>query len=125
MSGSDTSLFLLDTNVVLYLLGNRLAIPLPLGQFLVSIITEIELLSYPNLGLNEEEQIRNFLAEITVVSIEVVVKEQAIALRKQHRLRLPDAIIVATAIAINATLLTNDTGLLKLSEVCAESVLIT
>lgn len=122
MNGSEKSLFVLDTNVVLYLLGNRLATSLPSGQFLVSIITEIELLSYPNLGLNEEQQIRNFLAEITIVSIEMMIKEQAIALRKQHRLRLPDAIIVATAIALDATLLTNDAGLLNLSEVCAKSV---
>lgn len=125
MSGSEKSLFILDTNVVLYLLGNRLVTPLPSGQFLVSIITEIELLSYPNLGLNEEQQIRNFLAEITVVSIEMMIKEKAIALRKQHRLRLPDAIIVDTAIALDANLLTNDAGLLNLSEVNVKSISIT
>jgi predicted nucleic acid-binding protein len=89
------------------------------------MITEIELLSYPNLGSDEEQQIRNFLTEITVVLIEMMIKEQAIALRKQHRLRLPDAMILATAIALNATLLTNDAGLLNLSEVCAKSVSIT
>ncbi|WP_238360797.1 hypothetical protein [Iningainema tapete] len=37
-------LILLDTNVVLYLLGGRLAKPLPSGQYVVSVITEIELL---------------------------------------------------------------------------------
>lgn len=47
-------LILLDTNVVLYLLGGRLSNPLPSAQYFVSIITEIELLSYPSLSLDEE-----------------------------------------------------------------------
>ncbi len=37
----------LDTNAVLYFLGGRLAEPLPQANFYVSVITEIELLSYP------------------------------------------------------------------------------
>jgi len=37
----------LDTNAVLYLLAGHLAEPLPQADFYVSVITEIELLSYP------------------------------------------------------------------------------
>ena len=37
----------LDTNAVLYFLAGRLAEPLPQANFYVSVITEIELLSYP------------------------------------------------------------------------------
>jgi hypothetical protein len=36
---------LLDTNVALYLLGGRLAAPLPTGNYGVSVITEMELLA--------------------------------------------------------------------------------
>lgn len=36
---------LLDTNVVLYFLGGRLAAPLPPGDYGVSVITEMELLA--------------------------------------------------------------------------------
>jgi predicted nucleic acid-binding protein len=36
---------LLDTNVALYLLGGRLAEPLPSGSYGVSVITEMELLA--------------------------------------------------------------------------------
>lgn len=43
-------LILLDTNIVLYFLGGKLANPLPSGQYFVSVITEIELLSYPSLS---------------------------------------------------------------------------
>jgi predicted nucleic acid-binding protein len=115
-------LILLDTNVVLYFLGGRLANPLPLGQYFVSVITEIELLSYPSLTPDEETQIRDFLTKITVVGIESNIKEVAITLRKQYRLRLPDAIIAATAQSLNATLFTNDVRLANLAGINAQSV---
>lgn len=115
-------LILLDTNVVLYFLGGRLTNSLPSGQYFVSVITEIELLSYPSLSPDEEVQIRNFLTKITVVGIESNIKELAIALRKQYRLRLPDAIIAATAQSLNATLFTNDVRLANLKEINTQSV---
>ncbi|MCL1474393.1 type II toxin-antitoxin system VapC family toxin [Argonema antarcticum A004/B2] len=115
-------LILLDTNIVLYFLGGRLADPLPAGQYFVSVITEIELLSYPSISADEETQIRNFLTKITVVAIEANIKELTIGLRKKYRLRLPDAIIAATAQSLNATLLTNDVTLAKLTEITTQSV---
>ena len=122
MSGINTAFNLLDTNVVLYFLGGRLTNPLPLGQYLVSVITEIELLSYPSLSSDEEIQIRDFLSKITVVEIDGSIKELAIALRKQYRLRLPDAIIAATAQSLNATLFTNDARLANVTEINTQSV---
>ena len=116
------ALILLDTNVVLYFLGGRIANPLPSGQYFVSVITELELLSYPNLSSDEDTQIRDFLSKITVVGIESSIKALAIALRKQYRLRLPDAIIAATAQSLNATLFTNDVRLANLAGVNAQSV---
>ncbi|PLZ97996.1 PIN domain nuclease [Fischerella thermalis CCMEE 5268] len=110
-------LILLDTNIVLYFLGGRLANPLASGQYLVSVITEIELLSYPNLRSDEETQIIDFLNKISVVSIDTDIKKLTISLRKQYKLRLPDAIIAATAQSLNATLLTNDVRLTNLTEI--------
>ena len=37
----------LDTNAILYLLGSKLAQPLPAGQYFISVISEMELLCYP------------------------------------------------------------------------------
>jgi hypothetical protein len=56
---------LLDTNAVLYLLGGRLAEALPPGEYLTSVITEMEMLSYPSLifpvlGINgTENRVKN------------------------------------------------------------------
>ena len=115
-------LILLDTNVVLYFLGGRLLNPLPPGQYFISVVTEIELLSYPSLTPDEEAQIIDFLNKITVVGIDNNIKKLTIAFRKQYRLRLPDAIIAATAKSLNATLFTNDVRLANLTEVNTQSV---
>ena len=45
---------LLDTNVALYLLGGRLAEPLPAGEYGVSVITEMEMLAWPSLMAGDE-----------------------------------------------------------------------
>ncbi len=62
-------LILLDTNVVLYLLGGRLANPLPSGEYFVSVISEIELLSYPSLSLEEEIEIVHERRSISALQV--------------------------------------------------------
>ena len=71
------------------------------------------------------------VSKITIIGIESNIKEleiakrcclQQIALRKQYRLRLPNAVITATAQSLNATLFTNDVILANLIEINAQSV---
>ncbi len=107
---------ILDTNAVLYFLGGRLADDLPDGDYFVSVITEIELLSYPSLDVAAEAQIRAFLQEVSVVSLSRAVIDLTIQLRKEHALKLPDAIIAATAAGLDAKLLTNDDKLFRIPE---------
>ncbi|NJO18316.1 MAG: PIN domain-containing protein [Thioploca sp.] len=47
-----------------------------------------------------------------------------ITLRRQYRLKLPDAIIAASAIITDALLLTNDSQLHKIPELCWQSLAI-
>lgn len=114
--------YLLDTNAVLYFLAGRLTQPLPNGTFYLSVISEIELLSYPVLDANNELHIKAFLADIEIIELNQAIKQQAIQLRRAQRLKLPDALIAATAMTLNATLLTNDGHLLKVPGLTAESL---
>ena len=57
---------LLDTNVSLYLLGGRLAVPLPEGEYGVSVITEMELLSWPSLTPVEETRANAFHSSVSI-----------------------------------------------------------
>jgi predicted nucleic acid-binding protein len=109
--------FVLDTNAVLYLLGGRLAQPLPAGDYFISVISELELLAYPNITEDEEKRIKALLEDVTIIEFPATVKKQAIDLRKRLGLKLPDAIIAATALSLSATLLTNDQRLLALTEI--------
>jgi hypothetical protein len=114
----------LDTNTVLYFLAGRLAEPLPEADFYVSVITEIELLSYPLLKMEDETEIRSFLNDVTIIDLTETIKQSAITLRRKYRLKLPDALIVATAHDLNAELCTNDIKLLNISELSIKSLLL-
>lgn len=113
---------LFDTNVVLYFLGGRLLEPLPPGLSFISVITEIELLSYPSLSAEEETHVRNFLSKIAIIGLDPEIKETAITFRRQYHLKVPDAIIAASAKVLHATLLTNDSSLLKIPEIRTTSL---
>jgi predicted nucleic acid-binding protein len=107
--------FVLDTNVVVALLDGR-----PSARHLldghdarpsncgISPITRIELLGYPGLLSVDDVKIRAFLTAITLLPLDELVETHAIALRSKRRLSLPDAIVVATAIANGRILLTFD-----------------
>jgi predicted nucleic acid-binding protein len=103
--------FVLDTNIILYHLGGRLREPLPAGEYFISAISELELLSYPEMTRQELEGIQRFLACVSVVELDTAVKAAAISRRRDRRLKLPDAIVVATADVLGAVLLTNDARL--------------
>ena len=104
---------LLDTNVALYLLGGRLAEPLPVGNYGVSVITEMELLSWPSLTSEEERKVREFLGQVVICELTSSIRGRAVQLRKEQHLKLPDAIVCATAMEFGVELWTNDLTLAK------------
>jgi predicted nucleic acid-binding protein len=79
----------------------------------VSVITRMELLAKPDLPAKEEQDIRGFLSEIVVLALDEKVENIAVEIRRQTKLKLPDCIVAATAIALGAVLLSNDAGLLN------------
>ena len=114
--------FLLDTNAVIYLVSGRLVFPLPEGQYSVSIITEIELLSFSGLSAEEEQKIRELLLLLDRVHLTDAVRDETIKLRRKNRLKLPDAIIAASALTHDAILLTNDQAFASIDGLILESL---
>ncbi|MFA6922288.1 MAG: type II toxin-antitoxin system VapC family toxin [Gallionella sp.] len=106
--------YLFDTNILIYLLDNRLAEKLPSGRYGYTDITEIELLSFSALTAEDIEIINSYLSNITLVNLTKAIKQKTVSLRRTYRIKLPDAIIVASAIEAGATLLTNDVALHKI-----------
>jgi hypothetical protein len=117
-----TKRYLLDTNAIIYLISGRLVLPLPDGQYSVSIITEIELLSFPGLSAEEEQKIRDLLFLLNRVQLTDAVRDETIRLRRKNRLKLPDAIIAASAMIDDAVLLTNDHAFSSIDELVIETL---
>ena len=107
MSGNK---YLLDTNAVLYILnGDKALAELLNGEKLyVSIITEMELLSYRDITAKEKQQIKNFLTGFIIVQIDDEIRDQTIEIKKSTHLKLPDSIIAATAIILDIPFVTSD-----------------
>lgn len=114
--------YLLDTNAVIYLVNGSLASPLPDGQYSVSIITEIELLSFSGLSAEEEQKIRDLLLLLDRVHLTDEVRDETIRLRRKNRLKLPDAIIASSALIQDAVLLTNDQAFSSIDGLVFESL---
>src|SRR5271154_1336910 len=62
-----------------------------------SAMTRIEVLGFPNLTEQEEAAIRRLLREFVEVPISNAVIERAIQIRKSVRIKIPDALIAASA----------------------------
>ena len=107
MNGNN---ILLDTNIVLYLLGgDSTLIPILEGKNLyISFITQLELLSYQGLTEKDYKKISEFINECTIIDITEGIKEIAIKLRKQYSLKLPDALIIGTATWLSIPVISAD-----------------
>jgi predicted nucleic acid-binding protein len=106
--------YLIDTNVVSDYLSA--SVP-PAGMALmdtaidavpnISIITQIELLCW-NTDDTTTENVKGFIADSGVLDIGPDVIAQCVAIRKGKKIKTPDAIIAATALAHGYTLITNN-----------------
>lgn len=108
--------YLIDTNVVIDYLGKK--IPVSSMDFMnrviddypiLSIITKIELLSF-NAPKEHYELLNDFMNDANVIDLASNVVDVCIEIRKAYKIKLPDAIIAATAIVYGLTLITRNTS---------------
>lgn len=74
----------------------------------VSIITQIEALSWVNPSKQKEAAIRSFIGDAYIIPLCDEVVKKCVSIRRAKKIRTPDAIIAATAIVHDMTLLTSD-----------------
>ena len=103
---------LCDTNPLIYLLdGNRdIARFIDGKQIYLSVITELELFGKQNLSLQDNEIIESLLRGCFVIDINQEIKHIYRKIKQQQIIKLPDAIVAATAIYLDIPLLTFDKG---------------
>jgi predicted nucleic acid-binding protein len=106
--------YLIDTNVVIGYLDRTLP---PKGMEIVtliidetpkiSVITKIEVLRY-NTSVDGYKVINDFIIECKVLQLDDSVIDKTIEICKSHRIKLPDAVIAATALVNDLALITRN-----------------
>lgn len=108
--GSISVIAVFDTNIVIDALNGVDAADTEYGRYdrvLISRVTWMEVM----VGAQEDDaQVRDFLSSrFEIISLDLAVAERAVQLRRTHRIRLPDAIIWATAQVNEAVLVSRNT----------------
>jgi predicted nucleic acid-binding protein len=108
--------YLFDTSVIIQHLNDGNSV-LGKGKRFISVITEMEVLAKPHILLEMEQKALRFLKGFTIVPLSNAVKYEAIRIRREGlpRLKLPDSIIAATAVVLDAQLITADEKLRRLA----------
>ena len=102
---------LIDSDVLLDFLDGYPAAAREIARYhecCVSIISWMELMTGVRTSADEGIR-RGFLTHFRVLPLTTQVAEEAVALRQKHRLKIPDAIIWATAITENCLLISRNT----------------
>ncbi len=115
MSGRDKILF--DTNAIISILnGNSKSDYSEYAEVFISVISELEFLSFTDLSQSEINAFNILKSKVSVVYVEADKKliNSIITIRQEYKLKLPDSIIAASAILNDAKLLTNDKDFKKI-----------
>jgi predicted nucleic acid-binding protein len=75
---------------------------------LISPIVRIELLCFSGLSDDEFQIIEDLLSQCNSIPLSINIENKTISLKRQKKIKLPDAIIAATAICQGAILLTRN-----------------
>jgi predicted nucleic acid-binding protein len=104
--------FLIDTNIVIAALGDKL--PPKGGRFIkeipsaISVISQIELLGWAGASPEELTVLNNYIERSLVYPLTPAIINQCIILRREIKIKIPDAIIAATALVEGLLLLTRN-----------------
>jgi tRNA(fMet)-specific endonuclease VapC len=118
MSGNR---YLLDTNAIVALLQGStplIALLKDANWVGISVISQIEFLAFSGLSEQDLQLFSKFLNRVEVIDIlsdRNLFIEQIIQIRLQYRVKLPDAIVAATALQSGADLITADRGFKKIA----------
>ena len=106
--------YLIDSNAVIDFCNGKLPLQgrdllFAIEQPIISIITHIEVLGFAAIEKDEERQLKDFISIAHIIPLDLQVSLKTIELRQQLRIKLPDAVIAATALVFDLTLITRNT----------------
>lgn len=110
--------YLVDTNCFIYLLDeNPIILPFVDNGWAFSYITEMELLSKKGMTIEEDLLLRELLNSCYKVNHSQPISELVINLRRNNNIKLPDAIIAASAQLLQLPLITADKAFGRITDI--------
>ena len=110
--------FLVDTNILIYAMeGHSVVADIISCSPGISVISEIEIFGKKGITRDEVNDIRDLLNGFEIVNFNNVIKEITISLKQKYLVKTSDAIIAATAKALNLPLVTADKGFKKIEDI--------
>jgi predicted nucleic acid-binding protein len=91
---------LLDSNIIIYLSKGSLDVDeilIDYDEFFISIITYMEVLGFQFDNQKEQELIEQCLEQFVIIHVDSEIAQEVISIRQKKKIKLPDAIIFATA----------------------------
>lgn len=100
---------LIDTNILIYLSKRTLEfekVALLDVNLFISVITYMEVLGYKFENSFEKRTVEQICKHFPIIDLNPKIVDKVISIRQRHRIKLPDAIILATAIVSKLELIT-------------------
>jgi predicted nucleic acid-binding protein len=109
--------YLVDTNFLIHLSEeDKIVIPFLDDNISISYITELELLGVFSISKEQLKNAQNLINDCIVFEMNSQIKKKVISLKQSYKIKLPDAIIAATAIVYNLPFITSDADFKKIKE---------
>jgi len=104
--------FLIDTNVVIDVLGSSMPTHIKTNilylPLIVSAVTYMEILGWHGATPSQIHILKTFMSSAIILPIDQPIMEKTIFVRQQKRIGLGDAIIAATGLVHNMTVVTRN-----------------
>lgn len=102
---------LFDTNILIDYLNGNIKAKKEIERFdtaLISIITKIEVLVGAS-SVEESKMLSKFIKTFKLIELDEKIADEAVRIRRKNKIKLPDAIILATAKVKSCQLITRNT----------------
>ncbi|MCY7353427.1 MAG: PIN domain-containing protein, partial [Cytophagaceae bacterium] len=99
----------LDSNILIYRSNNLIdywAVVAPYTELFISVIAYMEVMGYVFKNESDKLDLQRLMDTFTIIQTDLLIADHVIAYRKIRKVKLPDAITLATARRLDADLIT-------------------
>ena len=113
--GTGVKHYLFDTNILIYYFADTLPVQeipeierILKESFYISIITKIEFFGFEKYSQDKFSRELDFIGYATVIPLTDEIADTVIYIRRKTRVKIPDAIVAATCLTEDLTLITRN-----------------